>query len=95
LPARILKVSVSDPYRAIGQKSVSTFSKTIPFHSEEVIINILIEKYHLKRTNKWIVQYCYANEILGGFADFDTEQLADHFIKVNKLISEKESISIP
>jgi len=49
----------------------------------------------LKRTNKWIVRYRYANEILDGFADFDTEQLADHFIKVNKLISEKESISIP
>jgi hypothetical protein len=57
-------------------------------------MNILIEKYHLNRTNKWIVQYRYANEILDGFADFVSEELADQFIKVNNLVSLQESNSI-
>lgn len=54
------------------------------------MMNILIEKYHLKRTNKWIVQYRYVNEILDGFADFETEELADKFISVNNLILQPE-----
>lgn len=57
-------------------------------------MNILIEKYHLSRTNKWIVQYRYANELLDGFADFVSEKLADEFIKVNNLVSPEESNSI-
>lgn len=52
-------------------------------------MGVLIQKYHLKRTNKWIVQYRYENELYDGFADFSSEELADEFISVNKLISTK------
>lgn len=58
-------------------------------------MNILIHKYHLKRTNKWIVQYHYSNELFDGFADFDTDELANEFIKVNNLIPKEELNLIP
>ena len=43
----------------------------------------VFQKRFISYTNKWVIEYCRNGEHIHGFAEFNSDELANKFISVN------------